>query len=69
MFENCSNLNVDLKDWDSDSMLSMVPAKNTNYIKYAEENNLQYWFQSVIGKVVIMASKKSHPKLFDGSLD
>jgi len=70
MFKNCSDLkNVDLKDWNTDSMLAMIPAKNTKYIKYAEENNLKYWFQSILGKVIIMASKTSHPKLFDGSLD
>lgn len=70
MFKTCSNLkNVDLKDWNTDNMLAMIPAKNANYIKYANENNLNYWFESAIGNVIIMASKSSHPKLFDGSLD
>jgi len=70
MFENCSNLkNVDLKDWNIDDTLVMIHAKNTNYIKYAEENNLSYMFESILGKVIILASKSSHPKLFDGSLD
>jgi len=70
MYNNCSNLkNVYLKDWNTDSVLAMVPAKNTNYIKYALENNLNCWFQSILGQVIIMASKTNHPKLFDGSLD
>ena len=67
--ENCSNINFDLSSWDTKGVLSMIPAKNTNYIKYAEAHNLQYWFQSILGKVIIMASERSHPKLFDGSLD
>lgn len=70
MFRTCSALkNVDIKDWNTNNMLSMIVVKNADYIKYAKENNLDYLFQSVIGDVIIMASKASHPKLFDGSLD
>ena len=70
MFKTCSTLkNVDAKKWNTDNVLSMIVVKNANYIKYAKENNLDYWFQSVIGDVIIMASKAIHQKLFDGSLD
>ena len=70
MFRPCSTLkNVDVKNWNTDNILSMITAKNADYIKYAKENNLNYWFQSTIGNVIIMASKADHPKLFDGSLD
>ena len=69
MFKICSSLNINLKNWNTDDVISMVPVKNKKYKKYAKENNLNYWFEPVIGKVLIMASKSSHPKLFDGSLD
>ena len=70
MFRECSNLkSLDLSEWNTDDVLAMIIVKNTNYIKYAQENNLNYWFESILGKVIIMASKTSHPQLFDGSLD
>ena len=68
-FKSCNNINVDLKNWNTDSCLTMVYLINLNYIKYAKEQKLEYFYEKVIGKTTVLASKTNHPKLFDGSLD
>jgi len=42
---------------------------NTNYLKYVEENGLEFYFEKILGKTVVMTTRKEHPALFDGSLD
>lgn len=68
-FKSCDSINFDLKNWNTDDCLAMVYLKNINYIKYAKEHKLKYWYEKVIGKTTVCASKTNHPKLFDGSLD
>lgn len=67
-FKSCTSL-LSIGYWNLDDVIRLVYIKNDKYLQYAIENELKYYCDIVIGKVVVMASKSKHPKLFDGSLD
>lgn len=66
---SCSD-SLDLSNWDTSDITSMVTIKNAAYLDYCKENGLEvHRFNFVETGLITYAKETEHPSLFDGSLD
>lgn len=64
LFKNCPSISEIKWDFNTDNILCAVVIDTHEKVKYCKLNNIEYFFEKVMWRVMAFAKKSEHPILF-----